>query len=159
MFKDKAFKYVASQDAHNMGSGQKRLQPQKNPTEPPQYMNAGDAQREAQKPRVIVRQNQGDKRVPAAKSRPKKRKAVTPEDESTLSMDCIEWSHLQHDVTSLANLPPHRLPLLVKVVKGYHGNAGQALAIGQVRMTTPVSCCLMCLGHCLGAALESNGQF
>ena len=132
MFKDKAFKYVASQDAQNMGGGAQKHPPQagKIQTDPPQYMNAGEAQRESQKPRVIVRQNQGDKRVAAAKS--KKRKAVTPEDESTLSMESIEWSHQQHDVTSLANLPSYRLPLLVKVVKGYHGDAGQALAIGQV---------------------------
>ena len=139
MLKDNAFKYIAPQ---SQAAGDK----QKSQTSviDAQYVNTRDAtaaqqqqqhqqqQQQQQKPRIIVRQNQGDKRVAAAKSRAKKRKAVTPEDESTLSMDSIEWSSTSYNVTSLARAYSHRFPLLVKVTHGYHGDIGTALDVGQV---------------------------
>ena len=147
MLKDNAFKYIAPQSSQAAGDKQKS----QTSVIDAQYVNTRDAtaaqqqqqhqhhqqqhqqqQQQQQKPRIIVRQNQGDKRVAAAKSRAKKRKAVTPEDESTLSMDSIEWSSTSYNVTSLARAYSHKFPLLVKVTHGYHGDIGTALDVGQV---------------------------
>ena len=158
MFKDNAFKYVAPQseaggkskvfavEAKYVNAKQQHQQQQvRDDRAPPhtsqEHVHQPQPPPQQQKQRIhIVRQNQGDKRVAAAKSRAKKRKAVTPEDESTLSMDSIEWSSTSYNVTSLVRAYSHRFPLLVKVIHGYDGDIGATLAVGQVRHG-----CLSCL--------------
>ena len=100
-----------------------------------------------QKGRVRVQAGAGDKCVPPAKSRPKKRKAVPgTTDGSGLSMDSVQWSDKQYSVNKLIQKYADQLPVIVKVTQGYYGEVGGELSIDQVSVLPLPTLRLSCLG-------------
>lgn len=75
----------------------------------------------ATKPGGRVRVQAGDKGVSPIKSKPKKRKNLTAQEQTGLSMAAVEWSEKTYHVEDLVQYHGGRFPTIVKVTSGYKG--------------------------------------
>ena len=71
----------------------------------------------------------GDKCVPPAKSRPKKRKAVRDgEDGPGIGMECVQWCDDRYSVAQLVAAFGHELPVIARVEEGCMSHGGHELS-------------------------------
>ncbi|ELU07115.1 hypothetical protein CAPTEDRAFT_220022 [Capitella teleta] len=82
--------------------------------------------------RVRVAAGAGDKCVPPAKSKPKKRKAVREGEGPSIGMECVDWSEEMYSVGQLVSAFGHRLPVIAKVCAGCSDDFGTALQVDQM---------------------------
>ena len=111
----KSFKYIHA-DHRGLKSGSR--------TAPPPSSKAGR-----------IRVQAGDKGVSPIKSKPKRRKNLTPQEQTGLSMACVEWSEKVYHVEDLVQYHGGRFPIIVKVTEGYKGELDVEYTAGVVSTT------------------------